>query len=91
MTGVNTPYDCKRYVCYARGMEDREQKLINAVQAELAARGMSKSDLARRLGVARQNVQTYLAGQRGIVAGPFLDMLDALGLELEVRPKSISK
>ena len=62
--------------------------LTPEVRAEMARQGISGAELARRTGHAQQSVS------RALLRGPldprslWPDILDALGLELHIRPKT---
>lgn len=57
------------------------------MRVELARRNMKRSELAAQCGLSRQYVSDALNGKVGFAPPGWLKMLDALGLELAVRPK----
>ncbi len=44
-------------------------------------------DLAAQLDISRSSVNDYLKGRRGVIPGNLLALIDALDLELVVKPK----
>ena len=68
-------------------MRDINERIRNAVQTALASRNKTAQDLARELDVERTRIDRLQAGLEGLVPELLLDVLDALGLELQVHPK----
>lgn len=69
--------------------ELRKEELIlavtNAIAEEMDRQGLSKADLARRLGTTRSHVTQLLAGGRNLMLGSIAEIADAVGCKLEVR------
>jgi transcriptional regulator with XRE-family HTH domain len=58
----------------------------DAVLAELEKQGLSKRQLALKLDVTPQYIGQVLSGQRALVSDSWEDILEVLGLEVEVKP-----
>lgn len=58
--------------------------------AQMEAKNISQAELARQLGIPRQHVSRALKGDnpQGKMPPIWVKMLDALGLELTVKPKA---
>lgn len=65
--------------------EELESYIRQQIQAQ--PRGFQAA-LAERLGISTPSVAQFVAGARGIPAGRVPTILDALGMELAVKPKS---
>ncbi len=59
----------------------------NAVKKQLKKRGMSHKDAAAAAVLSPQYLTDLLSGRRGNLPKNWVRLLDALGLELTVRPK----
>ena len=57
------------------------------IEEAMRRKGWTQSELARRLGVKPQSIYPILKGTRGKQPRSLVAILDALDLELEVRPK----
>ncbi|WP_218022857.1 helix-turn-helix domain-containing protein [Calidithermus terrae] len=66
-------------------MTDRVRK---AVKERMAQLGMSQGDLAEKLHMERVNLNRVLTGRSGKIPESWQRILDSLGLELMVVPKS---
>lgn len=66
-------------------MTDRVRK---AVKERMAQLGMSQGDLAEKLHMERVNLNRILTGRSGKIPESWQRILDSLGLELTVVPKS---
>lgn len=71
------------------GMDQAETdaRLRVEMDTELARQGISKVELAERVGMSRQQLHHVLSGDRGKIPNTLLRVLDGLGLELCVRRK----
>lgn len=58
------------------------------IKMELLRRGMSQRELASELGMKPQYLAQMLSGRVSMVPARWQQILEALGLELCVRPKS---
>ena len=76
-------------MCYPPGMD--EQTVVRQIEAHMATQGISQADLGRLVAPEsanpRQTVHQYLAGRRSLFTGTGKAILDALGLEVVIRPK----
>ena len=72
-----------------------EQAVVNQIQAHMAARGITQADLGRLVvpdsANGRQTIHQYLSGRRSLFTGTGRAILDALGLEVVIQPKSAQK
>ena len=59
----------------------------NAIKSALASQNKTARELAQHLGVNQTQIDRLQSGLEGEVPGLLLDVLDALGLELQVHPK----
>jgi transcriptional regulator with XRE-family HTH domain len=66
------------------------ERIREAVRVELARRGESQSQLAERVGVSRQYLSDVMRGRAGNVPALWQKVLEDLGLELVVQPKTRS-
>lgn len=57
----------------------------------LEQQSISQVEVAKRIGIAPQSVNRFLKGERGSLPKSMVEVLDALGLELYVRPKGSEK
>ena len=57
------------------------------ILGHIEQQGISQVEVAKRIGVAPQSVNRFLKGERGSLPKSMVDVLDALDLELHVRPK----
>jgi len=48
---------------------------------------LTQQELAQRLGIKQPSVADLLSGRRGQVPQSLIDLLDALDLEIVIRPK----
>ena len=65
----------------------RERLLIRAteqINQALEDRGVTRAEMARRLGVAPSEITMRLRGTRNLTLATISDMLDALGYDVEV-------
>ncbi len=68
-------------------MKDTNETIRNAIQTALASQGKTAQELARDLGVEGTRIDRLQSGLEGGVPELLLNVLDALGLELQVKPK----
>ncbi len=68
-------------------MNETNERLRNAIKSALAARDTTTAEFAREAGVNRAYLDRLVSGAEGALPGPLLEVLEALGLELEVHPK----
>lgn len=66
-------------------MTDNIRKTVREVMTE---KGITQVDLAELVSMERPNVTRILAGRSGKIPDGWQKILDALNLELVVRPKS---
>ncbi len=59
----------------------------DAVSDRIKSRGMTRAEAAELAGLPRQYVTDLLKGRKGLVPRNWARLLDALDLELVVRPK----
>lgn len=62
-------------------------KVREAIRIELARRNWNKTRLAEETGLSRQYISELMAGKAGSLSPAWGKVLDALGLELTVKPK----
>lgn len=67
------------------GMTETVRK---AVKEQMEKLGKSQGDVAEALDMERVNVTRMLSGRSGKIPEKWLEMLDYLGLELTVKPKT---
>ena len=63
-------------------------KVLQEVRAEMRERGLTQLELAKRIAANNQYVNDILTGKRGTISKRWEDILDELGLELTVTPKT---
>lgn len=68
-------------------MEAADQQIRIKIREVLAARNLTQTELAQRLGVKQPSVAAVIGGKRGTIPQSLLDVLDALDLELIARSK----
>ena len=68
-------------------MNDMNEQIREEVRVAMARRDLKQSELAERIGVSRQYLNTYLSGGAGNVPRLWKKMFDELGLELVVKPR----
>jgi plasmid maintenance system antidote protein VapI len=66
---------------------DANEQLKREIKAYLVKSGKTQTQLAESLGMSRSSLSNILTGDRGLLTGSAVRILDALGLELVVRPK----
>lgn len=66
---------------------DPNARIKEAMRRRMAEQGVSQVELARRLGIKQPSVAGILSQGRAKVPQSLIDALDALDLELVVRPK----
>ena len=66
---------------------DTNQEIRNAIQSALASQNKTSQELAQELGIERTQIDRIESGLEGLVPSLLLDVLDALGLELQVHAK----
>lgn len=66
-------------------------ELRAAVKESLWTRGISQRDLARLVGLTEGGISRFLSGQREASFETIDKMMDALGLEIVIRPRSDAK
>ena len=80
-------------MCYFVAMD--EEAIVRQIQQHMAAQGISQADLGRLVVPdsknGRQTVHQYLTGRRSLMTGTARAILDALGLEVVIRPKQAPK
>ena len=59
------------------------------VLAAMAAQGLSRADLAARLGVSRARVSQMLGADRNLTLATLSDLAEALNLRVTIEPASI--
>lgn len=69
-------------------MESMTNHIREEVRVLLVRKHMSQKELARRAGVSRSHLSEMLAGRRGHIPPGWEHVLEALGLELTIRPKA---
>lgn len=57
------------------------------VRVLLVRNRMSQKELARRAGISRSHLSEMLAGRRGHIPSGWEHVLEALGMELTIRPR----
>jgi transcriptional regulator with XRE-family HTH domain len=67
-----------------------EERIQEAIRATLKSRGISQAELARKLNIKPQSLSPIVLRQRAMIPDSLIEVLDALDLELYVRPKSKS-
>jgi transcriptional regulator with XRE-family HTH domain len=68
---------------------DTDAKIRAEIDRVMHEKRMTQAQLARKLGVKPQSVYPVLRGARGKQPQSLLDILDALDLELTVKPKEL--
>jgi transcriptional regulator with XRE-family HTH domain len=58
------------------------------MRSRLAELGISQSDLARTLGVSREQVSKWLSGRANLTLGTLSDMCRATGMQVRLLPQS---
>jgi plasmid maintenance system antidote protein VapI len=70
-------------------VELQKEELIlagtNAIAEEMERQGVTKAELARRIGRSRGHVHAFLDGGRNLTLGSIAEMADALGSKVDVR------
>lgn len=69
-------------------MSPMTDQVRKAVKERMAQLGMSQGDLAEKLHMERVNLNRILTGRSGKIPESWQRILDSLGLELIVVPKS---
>ena len=68
-----------------------ETKFTEQLKAHMTEVGVSQADLGRKVlpdsANGRQTINQYLSGKRSFFTGIGMAILDALGLEVVIRPK----
>ncbi|CAN5898108.1 hypothetical protein BH24DEI2_BH24DEI2_03710 [soil metagenome] len=67
---------------------DADTHIRAEIAKALSRKGMSQTDLAKQVGVKPQSIYPVLKGKRGKQPTSLLNILDALDLELVVRPRT---
>ncbi len=62
-------------------------ELRAVVKERLWERGISQRDLARLVGVTEGAISRFLSGERETTFGTIDKLMDALGLEIVIRPR----
>lgn len=70
---------------------DAQTKIKREIKAQMARYGISKRQLAETLEITEPGLSNILSGSKGIITKNLEQILDALGLELIVQPKSDDK
>lgn len=65
--------------------EDLILKVTEALTQAMTAAGVTRAELARRLGSTRGHVTQLLAGGRNLTLGTIAEIVDALGCTVDVR------
>ena len=63
-------------------------EVIKAVKHALVYKGWSQAQLAEAIGKKPQYVSAMMTGKAGKITGAWQELLDELGLEITVNPKS---
>lgn len=63
-----------------------DKEIRQEIRVEMARRGVSQRELARRLGVTPSALSQVVSGTRGTIPQSLLDVLAALGLTLKAVP-----
>jgi transcriptional regulator with XRE-family HTH domain len=63
------------------------EQLQVAVQEAIWERGISQAEIARQIGLSEAHVSRFLRGERVLSMESLSKILDALGLEIVVRPR----
>lgn len=75
---------CRQSVPITTSVND---KIREAVRVELARRDWNKTRLAEKTQLSRQYISELMNGKAGNLTEAWQRILDALGLELTVKPK----
>ena len=75
-------------LAYYVSMIDMTDNLRKAIRIELARRDWTRSHLADEAGVSRQYVSELITGKAGNLSPAWVAILDTLGLDLTIVPKS---
>lgn len=69
------------YACHMENYGDKIQAaVISQINAEIAAAGMNKVELAKKAGIPNSTLSRYLKGERDIPLPVFAGIADALGI-----------
>lgn len=63
-----------------------DDEIRQAVLEYMRSQGITKADVARKLGISHQAVSGVLNGQRGSISSSLRNILDAVGLRIIVVP-----
>ncbi len=66
-----------------------DAQILLGIEEHMKQKGISQAELARRLDVRPQSVSQVFTGKRAVITTTLENILDALGLELVVRSKTI--
>jgi transcriptional regulator with XRE-family HTH domain len=64
-------------------MTETDKRIRDAIRKRID----NEAELARQMGVTRSHINQLLNGSRGKIPQSLIDLLDAVGLRLEVVPK----
>jgi predicted XRE-type DNA-binding protein len=65
-----------------------DAQILLGIEEHMKQKGINQAELARRLDVRPQSVSQVFTGKRAVITTTLENMLDALGLELVVQPKT---
>lgn len=69
-------------------MANMTDHIREEVRVAMIRKHVTQTELAERVGLSRQHISHLLTGHRGKLPEAWDRLLDGLGLELTVRPKS---
>jgi DNA-binding phage protein len=68
-------------------MENMTNEIRKSVKKQMIEKEINQTELAKKIGKSRQQVNDVLSGRTGHLADTWEEIFNALGLELVVKPK----